>query len=623
MSPPTAGLVTSAGAFPGTANGALPGSSATPASRPDASLDIPTVEGDYALTFVQEDGSDSESIVISGDDLGIDFVTDLTPVREHSAISDWRVTVPHGASGAEDLLEWVRARAYLTFDSRIVFVGELTRVNVNNANGTVSLEGSGMGGKLRSGDIIFQTGDVYAFEAIEECWEAVAPKWTVDVLEPHREHHQHIEHWPGQRFEDGFDGSPLEILQKIHDDLGWRFIINRRRPYRAVSFREGDIVLPPTWTTIEVTPQRDISGYYNRAVVKGAVNEQLGRRVQGEYTDEEEVARLMEDSGRSEEEATFTYRETDPELETAWGCRLRAENRVKELVQEDSVTAKVNCEPVLVPPGPRYTIDEFDDDRRIGAWSLHFDAEADAYVTMDPAVFDPTQGAMSLWLRPTEHFARRHLIGGDKNGFRLLSDGELTWQLYDNNTGTFQRVASFPDGDAPLEEWSFIHVDWHQTDSGELEIRAGHDGTIGETGTLANPFQTPDNWYFSAPWSSRATEFNVDDPRIWASPLASSDYETLADRRELTETPRHRWPFRKAVGGDPATVYDVAGGHHGIIADRGLVTYDGNPMPLKSADFREGHGRADGNLNFNEVFELANEFARLRDETRRTQQLLR
>lgn len=624
---------TAGGAFAATTDGAVPASAGAPATQPTQELDLPTVAGDYALTLVHDTGQDAESLVITGDELGIDFVTEVVPVREHSAISDWRVTIPHGIADEEEILEWARARAYITFDERILFVGRLHRVNIQPISGTVSLEGTGLGGDLRAGDMIFEVEDVYAQEAIRECWDAVAPKWTVDVVTPGRGQKELIEHWPGRRFEDGFDGSPLQILQKIHEDLGFRFVIDRQRPYRAMSFKKGQIVRPETWETIETTPLRDVRGYYNKAIVQGAFDDDLGRRARGEYTDEAEVQRLMDETGRSEAEATITWRETDPELTTDWGCRLRAENRIEEFIEEDSDTATVRCHPTLVPPGPLYTLEAFDDERAVGPWSLQFDGSAAATVSLPsrchPGAY-PSEGAFTAWVKlPAEPAAGdAQFITSEGGEFGLSDVTTLTWTVTTTTEATAS-VDSYPDPDAPpdrddddapvdpypdapAETWTLVHVDWrYNAEANTTTLRAGADGSVHEHHSVTVGGQLAP----AASWSFGPARGYLDDPRLWRVRLSEPDYAALASAADVSKPMRHRWPLADAPGGLRDHIYDIIGECHGIRADLAAVEYAGNPLSLSTVDFREQGASAGGTLHFNETFELANEIARLRRDS--------
>lgn len=620
---------TTGGAFVSTAGGSRPGAAGYPTLRPEAQLPLSTVDGDYALTLVRDDGEPSDDVVIEGDDLDIDFVNQLMPVRTHSSVSDWSLRVPYGAGGAdEDLLDWVRARVYLTRDNQMVFVGRLRRVDPQASKGHVSLEGTDMGGDLRSGSTTFQTEEVHAFEAIRECWDAVAPGWDVAVTRPAPGEQTPVDHWPGRRYDDGFEGSPLRILQKIHEDLGFRFVIDRKRPHRAVSFRAGDVVLPQLWTPIETSPMRDIGGYYNHAIVKGAVDDETNQRVEGEYRAEDEIQHLMDEHGMTEEQATETWSETDPELTTDWGCRQRAEMRVEEGVANDSVTAQVACQPTLIPPGPSYTVEELDNDRREGAWSLRFNGEHGSYVELPTDAWKSItpNGTITFWVRPAEGIRPLiPVIGSQTQSMRVGWAGRsLTLHVTSADESDKVRVHAYPNADVPLGEWSFVHYDWsYDEENDRTFIRAGrNDEGITDTAVLdGQPRRPTQRWWFGRMVASRF-EGNIDNVCFWEGTLDVDKREQMYNGEWVSGPIRHRWPFRNPPTAPRATIYDVVGKQHGETADEPEVEYDGNPFTIETVDFRESKGNATGTLNFSDSYNMADELHRVRERTDRSERFV-
>ncbi|WP_255170094.1 LamG domain-containing protein [Natrononativus amylolyticus] len=574
------------------------------------------IEGQYAITLVRDGvktGAVDPTEADEEDTLGyeiqeIEAITDISPQRVHSGVSDWQVQVPVD----RDLEDWAWSTAYITRDEQIVYVGTLKAPDTNPNDATSTLTGPDSAGDLERGYVEFVAENTTEWRAIRACWHKAAPSWDITVVRP-------AQGRPIDRAE--YDGSPLEVLQDIHEDLGFRFIVDRKRPRKATSFRRKQAVRPQTWQTVNSTTSRDVYDYANSAIVRGA-RDGNGDRYEGEYIDENEVARLMAEYGFTEEEATVVYPDKDASLVSDRQCETKARSLVEERIDEEERDLEIETFPVFVDPGPAYIIEDtgIDNERRVGPYSLFFDGDDSSYVELPAATWDglTDSGSLTVWVRPgvrAETDWEFRPIGTDSSRV-VVSDAErIEWVL--GSTSDTATVASFPDGDAP-DDWAFVHVDWlYDADSDETVIRAGHGAenrTITDEDTFEGRLGTPtDVWWLGRQSTDRFRGY-IDDPAL-SRRLEPTHYRALERGGEIpARYRRHRWTLSEGPYRNGSTIWDHVGGQHGT--NHGAEPA-GNPKLLEGSDFSVSQGTADGHLEFETIVTAATERERLRREQRR------
>lgn len=604
---------------PATSGGPLPavyGSPSPSGPAVDREDVIERIEGSFAITLIKdgvETGMADPTAAEDEDALGyevqeIDAITDISPKRVHSGVSDWQAEVPVD----RDLEDWAWSTVYITRDEQVVYVGTLKAPDSDPTSATSTLTGPDSAGDLERGYEEFAAENTTEWRAIRSCWETVAPSWDVTVIRP-------AETQSIDRVE--YDGAPLEILQDIHEDLGFRFIVDRRRARKATSFRRKHVVRPHTWVTIDAPTSRDVYGYANSAIVLGA-RDRNGERYRGEYTDEDEVARLMAEYGFDEEEATIVYPDKDPSLESNHQCETKARSLVNERVGEEDRDLQIETFPVFVDPGPAYTIEDsdIDNERRVGPYSLYFDGSQDNYVELPAAAWEglTDAGSLTMWVRPGEEIdddTKFRPIGTDSSRVVVTDAERVEWEMGSRRDIT--TVASFPDGDAP-DDWAFVHVDWlYDPDDDETLVRAGHGAetrTIAEEATFEGQLGTPTNvWWLGRQSADRFIGY-IDDPAL-SRRLEADHYQALANGENIpARYRRHRWTLSEGPYRSGSTIWDHFGGLHGT--NHGAEPA-GNPQVLEKSDFSISKGTADGSLEFQTIVTRAAERERLRREQRR------
>lgn len=119
--------------------------------------------------------------VISPDD-----VLDVDIQRPHTALSDWKATIPYSAKGARDwTTSVVQVRIYFVRadgSSGLLFRGYLERSKSDERNGTTTLEGRGIGRDLMDGEVSIRFQDIETHAAIGEIWAMT--DWDATVYNP-------------------------------------------------------------------------------------------------------------------------------------------------------------------------------------------------------------------------------------------------------------------------------------------------------------------------------------------------------------------------------------------------------------------------------------------------------
>ena len=500
---------------------------------------------------------------------------------EHTARSDWKLEVP----GDRSLNRWTRANITITNSGRIIFVGDVTRHKYDEDSATSTLEGTDSSAELTSGDrrISYQNSEGY--RVLRNAISTLAPEWDWYVMRP-----------PDPRPVDSIEatGSPFDILQELHEQLGFQFTISHRARRRATSFKRNRIVRQQSWRRTQSTEHRDTDNYFNAAVVRGKRKPGILDRYEGSYIDWGEVQRLAEYEGIPEADAIEWYSGgVDPDLESRKECELKAERLVDDLKDNDELSGDIDIPAQLVDPGYSYAVNQFDEDRVIGPFSAYTDGGQYAHTRIPTNALAHLGDEFSLcfWVRADwsslAHSDAR-LLGShadydnvhDPNGF---DQGLLypSWRTYDSDElrlliHTKERGMAPADYHQPSvrafdpatpasnwdNQWVLVHYDaQYDTNTGETTMRGGHhtlrrvddfqtadpeprDGIVDETVEAGRP-HAPDMWVWLMQ-HAHAGYFvgNMEFVEFYDEPLSLEQYQRLAAPRPLRGTsPEVRYPM--------------------------------------------------------------------------------
>ena len=116
---------------------------------------------------------------LDDDTTTIEDLQDLQVVREHTALSDWRATIPINL----DLEEWRFAAVTIEEDDEQKFRGFLEVIETQQRQSTTTIQGRGMGKHLVDGEQVVSYELIEAHEAIQDYWDEHTP-FTATVQEP-------------------------------------------------------------------------------------------------------------------------------------------------------------------------------------------------------------------------------------------------------------------------------------------------------------------------------------------------------------------------------------------------------------------------------------------------------
>ena len=272
----------------------------------------------------------------SGRRADIRSITSVDLALEHTAVSDLSLEIPR----FEGLREFRFADMDLYYGDRLIFQATVEIYPGSGTPETSVLEGRGPGRSLTRGEIVVDYSGWVPWEAIRDCWD-VHTGFSATVYEPAT---------PKPAIEDGeMEGTPLEVLQTLHDRAAMRFTIQHTTPGRNVeSYEPGALVREATWTSTDDDSTGDVTGYANHVIVKGGIRSD-GTRPRAEAEDAAEIDAV----GRE------TWPITDHTLTTQADCQARADTELAERLNADTFSGSIEIIPSLVLPGYRYQIPEW------------------------------------------------------------------------------------------------------------------------------------------------------------------------------------------------------------------------------------------------------------------------
>ena len=295
---------------------------------PDGATWGPQTELFYRARLTTPTGRRADITAIETVDLAI----------EHTAVSDVSLTVPR----IDGLGDFALGDLDVFFGDELLFQATLEKFPGPgvHTDETATLAGRGPARSLTRGDISVDYSGVEDVEAIRRCWSdhtdfqaTVTPPAETTTL--------------GEAV---LEGSPMEVLEDLHERAGMRFTVMHTEPGKAVhSYPRGE-TREAAWTSINDDSTGDVTGYANRVIVKGGTKSD-GTLARGEATDQAEVDAL---DGNVE-----PWTITDHTLTTDADCQALAEEELAKRAEQDSLSGKVEIIPELVLPGYHYQIPEW------------------------------------------------------------------------------------------------------------------------------------------------------------------------------------------------------------------------------------------------------------------------
>ncbi|QRV14226.1 hypothetical protein JMJ58_14920 [Haloterrigena salifodinae] len=558
LDPGVGRAVTYGGPLPGTYGGPLPSTYGDPYPVTE-----PARRDGYAITLFDADNNRQV----------IENVLSMSVNRPRSRVNSLTTTLPYAD---EELAEWRFSDVVLTYDGRALFNGQLREVDPDPVSSTTDLTVYGPAYKL-DGDLEVRYQDIRVSDAIEDFWaEHTDFAATVTVRDGDVEDIPTID-------DQEFSGTPLEILNDLHEFGGFDWYIDVSKPDLAYSFPRSRSVREPPFQIIGdgYQPSWDTTDYYNHVVVYGTGAD--GNRIKAEARAEDEI----------EEKGQMTWPEyTD--IESQDDLKSRAETLLEEYLTNDERSGSIDMVPRSIDPGTALVVDEWDDERQIGPYSLYFDG-ADDVVIFQTGLEEQYSGAISLWVRApfgaTTHepyiFSGRY-DSSEPGAFRVVDSRRLSFRI--GGESGIVGVDAYPEEEEPPhDEWTLLHYDWRYDAAGDrTTVRAGHDGTIMDEGGFPGRFEPPSFGFTLGRYNEDWFEGYVDDLRLYSQPQPEERYATLAERDEIPATDLiSRWPFNEGPFRDTYEVVDIVGDNDGF---RDRPEYRGDPLPVEQVQYSESMG---------------------------------
>lgn len=149
-----------------------------------------------------------------------------------------------------------------------------------------------------------------------------------------------------------FQGTPMSILQTIHEDAGRRFVIEHgirpdHGPPSFMSFEARDpsvIQSTDDWVVTAVSRDAEVGEYANKITVNG-------KNASTTVRDDDEIASLRDPP---HDDGVRPLRVEDDALTTVNDCLSKARSLLREHVDADTIGGSVSTAPILPQPGPQY-----------------------------------------------------------------------------------------------------------------------------------------------------------------------------------------------------------------------------------------------------------------------------
>jgi hypothetical protein len=146
-----------------------------------------------------------------------------------------------------------------------------------------------------------------------------------------------------------FDGSYLEILNRMHERAGYRYAADYQSNSLVVNSFPRGATNTASWTTKNRSRVLDTDGYANQVRV-------LGPEGQG-YPEA-----LAENEAEVNAKGAITWFIKDPNVESVADAKARARKELSKRVEKDTLSATVEIFPAKVRPGYAYSVTNFAQD---------------------------------------------------------------------------------------------------------------------------------------------------------------------------------------------------------------------------------------------------------------------
>lgn len=550
---------------------------------------VATVPNGYAITLEKE----------NGDRLPIEtIIGDFSPAREHSTISDWDAVVPYNP---EELEEWTHdTRAWITWDGRVVFTGYCKNVSSSLMSGESVISGPGPGIDLDEGVYSLTFENIQVWRAFERIFDEITD-WSYQVERP-----------PEPRVIDRLEvsGTALECIEQLADEHGWNFLIHQSRWHHIEAFKPGHTTGTATWTTLDSERERSTSEYYNATGVIGGRDES-GQRIIGYYENPVEISEHAAKRGLTYKEARKIQAVKEDGIETQAEADSVAQARTEEAIRNAEVTGSIETYPMLIDPGKAYPVREWDDDAKIGPYSLIFDGSS--HIELPERLLSRLQdeGGFSLWAR-TNWFSNESLIDSDDEYNHLELGSNNNGDVEINVTSRSEQFTTSTYLGDREDEWVFLHGDWwYDDENNESTIRIGYNGEIKSSLTFKGRITFPSAIvHLGRGLNGRRYSGYMDWIQFFEKRPSESHYDDVYNGKDIpAKYLRARYRANEGPNKPSDQISDAFGGYHGTLHG---VEYAGNPKILHQVEFSHGKDSADATLKFRKSNDTATQVERIK-----------
>ncbi|MDT3434682.1 hypothetical protein [Haloarcula sp. 1CSR25-25] len=256
---------------------------------------------------------------------------------EHTAVSTLTAELPP----FDRLEDFILGDATLEFRGERLFQGRILGLPGPTTGDTATIEVSGPARTLTRGAIAVGPFSGDAYEAIAAVWREYT-RFDATVLVPDS---------PTSLSDYSTEGTPMEVLQDLHELAGMRFTVSHQQTGpRVESYVPEETVKTDDWTATEWDSSLDATNYANAVEVYGGESSD-GSRAFARAADQSEIDRLSDE---------ILVRIDDETLTTDADCQARADSELANRLTEDDLSGSVEIIPQVVLPGYHYTISEFD-----------------------------------------------------------------------------------------------------------------------------------------------------------------------------------------------------------------------------------------------------------------------
>lgn len=171
--------------------------------------------------------------------------------------------------------------------------------------------------------------------------------------------------------ERSFSGTPLSILQTLHNDSGRRFMIDHGTSpadtptFTSFESRDAEARSTANWIVTDSSEEAEVGDYRNEITVIGApITTGSDRIARATVRDQSEIDALKDPP---DDDGVRPLVIEDDELETDNDCLSKARALLRERVAADSRGGSMTIAPLLPDPGPQYRINVGN-----GGWSMEW-----------------------------------------------------------------------------------------------------------------------------------------------------------------------------------------------------------------------------------------------------------